>query len=110
MAAGKPGCGWCTSWLPWIVDGTDQDFDGRARQAIIPVRVDLWGACCGPCCVVSSTVRRNISGDYLTAAHVGVGYPAKKFPTKLRCGRASEFVLTGGLGTPLFTDPAPTST
>lgn len=44
----------------------------------------------------------DIPEDYLTAAHLGIGYPAKKFPIKLRRGPVSEFVYTNRFGAPLF--------
>lgn len=50
----------------------------------------------------------NIPDDFLTAAHVGIGYPAKRFPTKLRRGPVSDFVFAERFGTPLFGESAPT--
>jgi thioredoxin 2 len=52
-AKGKPRCGNCKEFLPWIVDAGDADFGEVADQASIPVLVDLWAEWCRPCRMVS---------------------------------------------------------
>ena len=55
---GKPRCGNCKSYLPWIVDAGDEDFAERAEWASIPVLVDLWAPWCGPCRMVSPALEQ----------------------------------------------------
>lgn len=57
-AKGIPRCAKCHQSLPWIVDALDGDFDEIARQASIPVLVDLWAVWCGPCRQVSPALSR----------------------------------------------------
>jgi thioredoxin 2 len=57
-AAGKPRCGNCKAFLPWIVDAGDEDFTEIAERATVPVLVDLWAVWCGPCRIVSPVLEQ----------------------------------------------------
>jgi thioredoxin 2 len=57
-AQGKPRCGNCKAFLPWIVDAGDDDFAETAEQATVPVLVDLWATWCGPCRMVSPALEQ----------------------------------------------------
>jgi len=55
-------------------------------------------------CIVEPQVREmlQIPDDYITAAHVAVGYPAKPFPRKLTRSPVEDIVSLERFGEPLF--------
>ena len=57
-AQGRPRCGNCKAFLPWIADAGDEDFAEIAEQATVPVLVDLWASWCGPCRMVSPALEQ----------------------------------------------------
>ncbi len=57
-ASGKPRCGNCRQWLPWIVDAGDRDFAEVVERSSVPVLVDLWATWCGPCRMVSPALEQ----------------------------------------------------
>ncbi len=62
-STGKPRCGQCQTWLPWIVDAGDGDYAAVVDQASVPVLVDLWAPWCGPCRTVSPALEQ-LAGEY----------------------------------------------
>jgi thioredoxin 2 len=57
-AQGRPRCGNCKAFLPWITDAGDEDFAEIAEHATVPVLVDLWATWCGPCRMVSPALEQ----------------------------------------------------
>jgi thioredoxin 2 len=57
-ASGKPRCGNCHQWLPWIAAAGDSNFSDVAEKASVPVLVDLWATWCGPCRMVSPALEQ----------------------------------------------------
>lgn len=57
-AEGKPRCGNCHEWLPWIAAAGDDDFADIAEKPSVPVLVDLWAPWCGPCRMVSPALEQ----------------------------------------------------
>jgi thioredoxin 2 len=57
-ADGKPRCGSCHRWLPWIATAGDQDFADVVEKSAVPVLVDLWATWCGPCRTVSPALEQ----------------------------------------------------
>ena len=57
-AEGKPRCGNCHQWLPWIVSAGDKDFTEVVEKSTVPVLVDLWATWCGPCRMVSPALEQ----------------------------------------------------
>lgn len=62
-ASGKPRCAQCQTWLPWIVDAGDGDYEKVVDQASVPVLVDLWAPWCGPCRTVSPALEQ-LASEY----------------------------------------------
>ena len=58
VAVGRPRCGHCHAWLPWVADAGDDDFSDVAEASSIPVLLDLWAPWCGPCRTVSPTLEQ----------------------------------------------------
>jgi thioredoxin 2 len=57
-AQGRPRCGNCKAFLPWIADAGDEDFAEIAENTTVPVLVDLWASWCGPCRMVSPALEQ----------------------------------------------------
>ncbi|MDO5737313.1 MAG: thioredoxin, partial [Propionibacteriaceae bacterium] len=56
-AKGLPQCAHCQSKLPWLVNGTDRNFD-EVTSASVPVLVDLWAPWCAPCISIAPMLER----------------------------------------------------
>jgi thioredoxin 2 len=57
-ADGRPRCGQCQRWLPWIAEAGDRDYGEVVEKAGVPVLVDLWATWCGPCRMVSPALEQ----------------------------------------------------
>jgi thioredoxin 2 len=62
-AQGVPKCANCGSWLPWIVEASEEEFNAVVELSTIPVIVDLWAEWCGPCRMVSPALEA-LASDY----------------------------------------------
>ncbi len=56
-AAGLPQCAQCQAKLPWLVNGTDENFEAVTATRV-PVLVDLWAPWCAPCRMVAPVLER----------------------------------------------------
>jgi thioredoxin 2 len=57
-AEGKPRCGNCHQWLPWIVSAGAENFAEVVEKSTVPVLVDMWATWCGPCRMVSPALEQ----------------------------------------------------
>ena len=55
---GKPRCGNCHQWLPWIAVAGDDDYREVVERSPVPVLVDMWATWCGPCRMVSPALEQ----------------------------------------------------
>ena len=63
VARGVPRCGKCHAPLPWIVNGSDADFDDVVEASTIPVLIDMWAPWCAPCRMVSPVLEQ-LAGEF----------------------------------------------
>jgi thioredoxin 2 len=92
-AQGKPRCGNCHAFLPWIVSAGDADFAEIAERASVFVLVDLWATWCRPCRMVSPALEelaREFAGqlklvkvDVDAAPAVATRFEVRAVPTLL---------------------------
>ena len=92
-ASGKPRCGKCHNWLPWVTGANDSDFTEVVESSPVPVLVDLWATWCAPCRIISPALEqlaRNRAGqlklvkvDVDTAPAVSQRFTVRAVPTLL---------------------------
>lgn len=92
VSSGKPRCGVCRSFLPWLVDADDATFDA-AVNAPVPVVVDMWATWCAPCRMVAPVLEalaRDRAGrikvvkvDVDRSPQVAARYSVQSIPTLL---------------------------
>ena len=109
-AEGVPRCGNCHQPLPWVTSASDGDFDEVARDASVPVLVDLWAAWCAPCRIVEPGVEeasrayagrlKVVKVDVDKAPGVAERYGARSIPTLLLLDRGREVARQVGAVAP----------
>jgi thioredoxin 2 len=92
-AEGKPRCGNCHRWLPWIAAAGDNDFADVVEKSSVPVVVDLWATWCGPCRMVSPALEqlakeragqlKLVKVDVDAAPHISQRFTVRAVPTLL---------------------------
>ncbi|MFJ8826549.1 thioredoxin [Streptomyces sp. NPDC102467] len=103
---GRPQCGNCHAWLPWIVEAGDDDFAEIAEQAAPVVLIDLWATWCGPCRMVSPAleqVARELAGkiklvkvDVDQAPQLSQRFQVQAVPTLLLLDRGEVIARQAG--------------